>query len=683
MSSVYLLPMSSVHTPHAIVETMMRIDLREPLPSGKSIDFTVDWSYNIVNAKEMWTRGGYETFDDGHEIYTLGQWYPRMAAFDDLNGWQNKQFLGRGEFALEFGDFEVEITVPADHIVASTGTLANAEEVLTATQRESLADAESSKTPVLIVTPDEALANSETAATGTKTWRFEAERVRDFAWASSRRFIWDAMQVDIAGKPVWAMSYYPKEGNPLWERYSTHAIAHTLESYSRHTIPYPYPTALSVNGPVWGMEYPMISFNGPRPEEDGTYSADTKYALISIVIHEVGHNWFPMIINSDERQWTWLDEGLNSFTQFVAEQEWEENYPSRGGHTPGIIEHMTSPDTVPIMTNSESLKQFGANAYAKPSVALNILRETVLGREAFDHAYRQYAERWKFKRPAPADFFRTMEDASGTDLDWFWKGWFYTTGHVDIGIRSVELYELDSRNPEVEQEKLRQRKAEQDAKLISNRANKDIARYTDRFPELNDFYNENDEFTVTPKAQKDYEKLLEDLEPEERELLETDRYFYSVRFVNPGGLAMPIILKMTYEDGSSKVQRIPAEIWRYSLDEVSRLFITQKKITALELDPYLETADADPTNNTWGGEPTRQSFQLFMREESPNLMRLMQKPDSAEDDAETTDPESAPAEDTPQDSATEPDPKAPAGPTSTPPESGKPSDPEQESTNSP
>ncbi len=402
---------------HTIVKTMLRIDLPQPLPPGESFKFEIDWNYQINDSDIVGGRTGCEHFEkDDNYIYEIAQWFPRLVAYTDANGWQHKQYLGSGEFTLELGDYLVRITAPEDHIVAATGVLQNVGEVLTPEQQQRLTDARSASRPTFIVTPEEALENQKEKAEATKTWVFHAQNVRDFAWASSRKFIWDAQGHDVEGNAVMAMSFYPNEGEPLWSKYSTHSIIHTLNVYSRYTFAYPYPTAISVNGPVGGMEYPMICFNGPRPEEDGTYSERTKYGLISVIIHEVGHNYFPMIVNSDERQWTWMDEGLNTFLQYLAEQEWEENYPSSRGEPSKITGYMLSSGQVPIMTNSESILQFGNNAYAKPATALNILRETVLGREQFDFAFKEYARRWKFKRPMPADFFRTMEDASGVDL---------------------------------------------------------------------------------------------------------------------------------------------------------------------------------------------------------------------------------------------------------------------------
>ena len=600
---------------HTIVKTMMRLDLREPLKPKDTTRFHINWSCKINDAKVIGRRTGYEYFEkDQNYIYELGHWFPRMAAYTDVNGWQNKQFMGRGEFTLEFGNYKVAITVPADHIVAATGVLQNPEKVLTKNQRERLKKAESAERPLFVVTPEEALAAQGSKRTDKKTWVFHAENVRDFAFASSRKFIWDAMVQKVEGKPVWAMSYYPNEAAPLWSRYSTHAIAHTLDVYSRFATAYPYPVALSVNGPIHGMEYPMICFCGRRPEEDGTYSKRTKYGLISLVIHEVGHNWFPMMINSDERQWTWMDEGLNSFLQSVAQREWEEKYPARWGTPRNIGSYMSSDRQVPIMTNSESLLQFGGNAYAKPAAALTILRETVLGRELFDFAFKEYCRRWAFKRPEPADLFRTLEDASAVDLDWFWRGWFYTTDHVDIAIEKVRLFEMETGDPENDKALARARKAKEKESLSSIRDKKRVKR-VERFPELLDFYNEYDPLAVTVKDRDDFAELLQGIEDRYKPLLKVKRYFYVLDFVNKGGLVMPVILDMVYEDGTQRQVRIPAELWRRNSKRVSKLFVTQKKIVSVTLDPHLETADTDLSNNHWPRLPVEGVVPLKGHEE--------------------------------------------------------------------
>ncbi|MBC7663243.1 MAG: M1 family metallopeptidase, partial [Caulobacter sp.] len=478
---------------YVINKTMMRIDLPQPLKPGARYSFSMGWSFKVPELNVLGRRSGFERFDEGdkNDLFEIAQWYPRMAAYYDVAGWQNKQYLGDGEFTLEFGDYDIELTVPADHIVASTGELQNPDAVLSAAQRERLRQARTASKPVVIVTQAEAELAEKSRSSATRTWRFKASNVRDFAWASSRKFIWDAQGVKSGANDVMAMSYYPKEGNPLWEKYSTQAVIHTIDQYSKYSFDYPYPTAISVNGPVGGMEYPMISFNGPRPTKDKktgeiTYSKQTKYGLISVIIHEVGHNYFPMIVNSDERQWTWMDEGINSFVQYLAEQAWEENYPRSRSEPRAIVDYMRSKNQVPIMTNSESLLQFGNNAYAKPATALNVLRETVLGRELFDFAFREYAQRWKFKRPTPSDFFRTMEDASGTDLDWFWRGWFYTTDAVDVSVDGITEYGVSSKNPETEKAWKKAQKDLEPVSLTDQRNKGTLARRVDAHPELKD-----------------------------------------------------------------------------------------------------------------------------------------------------------------------------------------------------
>ena len=614
---------------HAIVKTMMRVDLPRPLAPGQSVAFSVDWDYNINDQRRLGGRTGYEYFPkDGNYLYEIAHWFPRMAAYNDVSGWQHKQFLGAGEFTLEFGNYRVAITAPDDHVVASTGVLQNPNEVLTPQQRARLKQAETAKNPVLIVTPDEARAAEARKPTGKKTWVYHADNVRDFAFASSRKFIWDAQGHNVEGNRVMAMSYYPKEGNPLWERYSTHSIIHTLNVYSRYSFTYPYPVAISVNGPVGGMEYPMICFNGPRPEEDGTYTAATKYGLISVIIHEVGHNYFPMIVNSDERQWTWLDEGLNTFLQYLAEQEWEQGYPSRRGEPRNITGYMLSEAQVPIMANSESLLQFGNNAYAKPATALNILRETILGRELFDFAFRTYSQRWKFKRPMPADFFRTMEDASGVDLDWFWRGWFYTTDHVDLAIERVRLFTINTGNPEAEKARQREERAARPTTLSEER-NRALPKRVDQYPSLRDFYNEYDGLVVTERDRAEYQKLLQALTPRERELLQTGLNFYVVDLKNVGGLVMPVILDIEYADGTRGTLYIPAEIWRYNHTDASKLIMTPKEIRSILLDPREQTADADLANNSFPRRPTPTRFQLFKEQRQPNPMQLLERKEPA------------------------------------------------------
>ena len=611
--------------PYKINQTMMRIDLPTPLLAGQQLVFQLEWQYNINEQKVLGGRSGFEYFEeDKNALFEIAQWFPRMAAYYDAVGWQHKQFLGAGEFTLEFGDYDVHLTVPADHVVASTGQLQNGDDVLSALQRERLAQAKTSNKPVLIVTQKEAEAAEKSVSTRQKTWHFKASNVRDFAWASSRKFIWDAQGYKKEGSDLMAMSYYPKEGNPLWEKYSTQAIIHTIEQYNKYSLDYPYPTAISVNGPVGGMEYPMISFNGPRPTKDKktgelTYSKRTKYGLIGVIIHEVGHNYFPMIINSDERQWTWMDEGLNTFVQYLAQQAWEKDYPASRGEPRLIVDYMRSDHQVPIMTNSESLLQFGNNAYAKPATALNILRETVLGRDLFDHAFRQYAQRWKFKRPTPADFFRTIEDASGTDLDWFWRGWFYTTDAVDISVDGITEYGVSSKNPAIEKALEKEQKEAEPPSLTEQR-NEGMARRVDAHPELKDFYNAHDDFTVTNKDRNQYAADLEPLEPWEKALLDQGKHLYLVDFSNLGGLVMPLVLEITLKSGKKFIERVPAEVWRLSPKKITKLIVTDEPMVALTQDPYWETADIDVSNNDWPRKITPSRLELFKQDRNKNDM---------------------------------------------------------------
>jgi hypothetical protein len=639
--------------PHAIVKTMLRLDLPEPLAAGKDYVFKIAWSYPINDCKRINARTGYEFFkEDGNCIYTIAQWFPRLCAYSDYAGWINKQFLGTGEFTLEFGDYQVALTVPDDHLVGATGSLQNPDQVLTASQRERMKKAQGEfKKPVFIVTPEEAKAAEKQKPKGNKTWIFRAENVRDFAFASSRKFIWDAMAVEgathpptperrgeIADRmfrpPVMAMSLYPKEGMPLWDKYSTHAIAHTIQVYSRYTFAYPYPVAWSVNGPIGGMEYPMICFNGPRPEKDGTYPERIKYSLIGVIIHEVGHNWFPMIVNSDERQWTWMDEGLNSFLEYLTEEEWENDWNHRRDER-SMIDYMRLKDRVPVMTNSESIADLGPNAYGQPTAALNILREHVLGREAFDHAFKTYSRRWMFKRPTPSDFFRTLEDASGIDLDWFWRGWFYSTDHVDIAIDEVKWLQLDSRDPSIEKPKKKEEKEEL-PKTLAKERNYPLPKRVDRFPELKDFYDGYDEATVLPSEKKKYETLLKDLREEEidAKLLKTKHNFYVIELSNHGGLIMPVILKLEYTDGSSEEIKLPAEVWRFDSTQTSKLHFTLKELKSVTFDPRQELVDTDIENNFWPRRPVKSKFQLYKEDKATNPMRELTKPkvDEAGDD---------------------------------------------------
>ncbi|HEX9980063.1 MAG TPA: M1 family metallopeptidase [Flavobacterium sp.] len=588
---------------YTVNETMMRINLDKPLKHGEKYTFSIKWWYNINNYMKEGGRSGYEHFDkDGNNLYVLAQFYPRMAVYNDVEGWQNMQFWGSGEFALPFGNFEVNITVPADHFLDGTGVLQNRAEVYTAEQMKRYQQAEKSyDKPVIIVTQSEAEKTEKGFSDKKKTWKFKAENVRDFGISTSRKFICDMMAVKLGGKDVMAVSLYPKEGNPLWEEYSTRIVAHTLKSYSSHTFDYPYPKAISVNAQDQGMEYPMICWNFGRPDESGKYTDRIKYGMMGVIIHEVGHNFFPMIVNSDERQWTWMDEGLNTFLEYLAEIEWEATFPVDRGPARLIVPYMSGDQRglEPIMSNSESIRQFGNNAYGKPAAGLNILRETIMGRDLFDYSFRMYANRWKFKHPTPEDFFRTMEDASGVDLDWFWRGWFYTTDFNDIGIKDVKQYFVSTEAPKNVQapQSTRRKRLVNGGPMVYM-----VAEGSESYkPAMNKAFDVKDIKTFDEYIQANFNA-------EERAKLTNPKYFYQVTFNKPGGLVMPLIVELTYADGTTETQTFPAQIWRLSDAAVTRTFATQKEVRKIVVDPKLETADIDTSNNTWPKTEVKSKF---------------------------------------------------------------------------
>jgi hypothetical protein len=587
---------------YTINQTMMRINLASPMKPNSTISFSIKWWYNINDYQKDGGRSGYELFEkEGNRLYVIAQFYPRMAVYNDVEGWQNMQFWGGGEFALPFGDFDVNITVPADHVMEATGELMNRSEVFTPAQvkRYELAQKSFDK-PVVIVTQAEAEASEKGFSEKKKTWKFSAKNVRDFGIATSRKFIYDAMAVQLESKVVMAASVYPKEANPLWGETSTVTVAHTLKSYSSHTFDYPYPKAVSVSAEDQGMEYPMICWNFGRPDANGVTSEQIKNGMIGVVIHEVGHNFFPMIVNSDERQWTWMDEGLNSFMEFMAEQELGTNFPSRRGPAKNIVPYMSGDQKFlePIMSNSESIIQFGNNAYGKPATGLNILRETIMGRELFDYAFKVYANRWKFKHPTPEDFFRTMEDASAVDLDWFFRGWFYSTDFVDIGIKDVKQYYV-SETPTL---------ALKDAKVRKGRFGVDKGPFVYLIEENNSELKSNQKKALKIEDVKLLSDYVSTLTAEEKGSLKTPKYFYEVEFNKPGGMIMPILVEITYEDGTVDNFKYPAQIWRKSNDSAKKVYATEKAIKKIQIDPKLETADIDVTNNTWPKEELKTKF---------------------------------------------------------------------------
>ena len=601
----YVKNMDGSDASYFINQTMMRLNLDKPLASGEKFSFKIKWWYNINNHIEQGGRSGYEHFPaDGNNSYVIAQFFPRLCVYNNVEGWQNLQFWGSSEFALEFGNYEVNITTPDDHMLGATGVLQNESEVYTKTQQKRLTEAKKSfQNPVIIHNQEEATLAEKNKSKKTKTWKFIAENVRDYAFATSRKFIWDGMAVDINGRTVMAYSYYSKEANPLYGDHSTRAVAQTLKTYSKHTIDYPYHKAISVDGQM-GMEYPQICFNPGRPNPDGTYSDQTKYRMIGVTIHEVGHNFFPMIINSDERQWTWMDEGLNSFVQMLAQMDYEKDYPLSRGLPKNIVGYMKGDQSklTPIMTQGDHLFEFSNNAYAKPAAGLWMLRHTIMGPELFDHAFKTYAKRWAFKHPTPADFFRTMEDASAMDLDWFWRGWFYTTGTNDIGIKEVKKYYVTDKPTE---------RAENMAKR----------RGIDKLPPALYLISEDSpafDKNLKSKKPEDYNLLSdyinENFSSEEKSTLKAPKYFYELVFEKPGDLVMPIIVEIEYEDGSKERKQYPAEIWRLNDTEVTKVFPSSKAISKITIDPDEQTADVDLTNNSWP-KKMETKFEQFKKEQ--------------------------------------------------------------------
>jgi hypothetical protein len=608
---------------YTVNKTMMRVELPTALKPGQKFAFKVDWNYKITDRMTVGGRGGFEFFpEDGNHLFTMAQWYPRLAVYSDFQGWQHHQFTGRGEFALTFGNYKVAITVPSDHVVMATGACQNYPAVLSPAQLARWNKAQTSTEPVEVVTLEEAKKAEQTKATTQKTWVFNAENVRDFAFGSSRKFIWDALAANVEGKKVMCMSAYGKEAYGLYRPFSSKAVAHTIKTYSKFTIPYPYPVAQSIEASN-GMEYPMICFNYGRTEKDGSYTEATKNGMLGVIIHEVGHNFFPMIVNSDERQWSWMDEGLNTYVEYLTEELYDNKFPSRRGPAFAIADYMKLPkdQLEPIMTNSENIIQFGPNAYAKPATGLNILRETIMGRDLFDYAFKEYARRWAFKHPTPADLFRTIEDASAEDLDWFWRGWFYSIDPVDIAIDTVKHAVYDASiavpaartmgprglsKPEVN--------SFEDISKIRNRNDKSIVFLTDVDTTLRDFYwrydrglEPYDSVTKQPAMAMPAAEGLSDAEKAKY----ASANLYEVSFINKGGLVMPIILEFTFEDGTKETQRLPAQIWRKNENKVTKVFLTSKKAVSIQLDPMRETADIDESNNKWPNVSAPSKFALF------------------------------------------------------------------------
>ncbi len=619
---------------HFIDNTVMRVELPQPLASGQDFEFNIEWSYVLIDRVNNITfgRGGYEYFEkDENYLFTITQWFPRMCVYSDFEGWQSDQFTGTGEFALNFGNYDVKMTLPADFVVGGTGVCQNYEQTLTPEQLHRWKKAQASSEPVDIVTLDEANKMEKKKKTkDLKTWHYKAENVRDFAWTACRRFAWDAMSVkNQDGKPVMCMSYYPKESYPIYHRYSTKAVAHTILTYGKFAIPYPYPSAISVEAQN-GMEYPMICFNPGRAEEDGTYSEGAKNACLTVIFHEVGHNYFPMIINSDERQWAWFDEGINTFMQFITEQEWDNNYDSNEGPPHMITDYMNQdPDDLePVMTNSENIVDYFSNAYRKPATALNVLRETVMGREQFDYAFKTYCQKWAFKHPTPADFFRTMEDASGMDLDWFWRGWFFTIEKVDVSLDSIEWLKVDlENNPEPRLDTFTNKIKAPFETLTASRYRDEVKQFpVEKDTALVDFYTNYKPWETADSVQTNTMRRYDELfSKKEKKQLFGDKNYYELRFSNKGGLVTPVILEWTFTDGTKEIERIPVEIWRQNEQKFTQVFVKNKEVKSIKLDPWRETADVDESNNTRPMPTEPKLFMVYKKNKFEQGENMMQK----------------------------------------------------------
>jgi len=568
--------------------TMMKVLLDKPLKSGTSITFAIGWSYPITDRNNfLLSREGYEYFpEDDNTVYLIAHWFPRMAVYNDTEGWQNQQFQKLGEFALEFGDYEVEITVPNDHIVAATGALQNPEKVLTKQQQKRLkAASKSFNKPVMVITKEEATENEQQKSLTKQTWKFYAKNVRDFAFASSRKFLWDAQAVKLPTNTVMAMSFYPKEGLPVWKEESTKAIMHALEVYSEATFDYPYPVCISVNTSNIGMEFPMISFNGGRPK-NGKMSINAKAGMIGTIVHEVGHNWFPMIVSSDERKWMWMDEGLNTF---LHQRTVAERYPMFNSVKPQSIAPFMSGDKNilrPIMTTSDNdlFSQFGANFYIKPTVGLQMLRNSIIGKDLFDAAFKEYANRWKYKHPNPSDLFRTLEDATAVDLDWFFRGWFFTTDNVDMELSNVKWFKVFKEDKNIEDQKNTTR-VEAEGNNITE-APKDFS----DGPEL---------INMVETPEQSYGGFLSRIDDTKLRAELSDKNLYELTIKNLGGLVMPVTIEWEFTDGTKEINTLPAQIWRKNEYKITHVFIKEKEVKTVKLDPNFEFADTNVLNNTF------------------------------------------------------------------------------------
>jgi hypothetical protein len=491
--------------------TVMRVDLDRPLPPGGSATFDVAYRFQVPEHGS--DRMGRERFPEGW-LYEIAQWYPHMAVYDDVRGWNTEQYLGQGEFYLEYGDIDFAVTVPRGFIVAGTGTLQNPLDVLTPAQRARLARALRSDSTVAIIAKDE-VGQPSTRPAGTAptlTWRFAAKNVRDVAWAAAPNFIWDAS----GWNGVLMQSFYPPVADSIW-RESTRMVRHSIKHYSEKWFPYPYPTAINVNGPVGGMEYPMIVFCANRRSRDG---------LFGVTTHELGHEWFPMIVGNNERLHAWMDEGFNSFLNIYSARAYspERDWLRTRGQAEAWAQFAATGRDEPPMLAADRItpNALGAVAYSKPATGLYLLRHQIVDSSRFDAAFREYIRRWAFKHPTPADFFRSMEDGLGEDLSWFWRGWFYRTDVVDQAVDSV-------------------------------RARRDST---------------------------------------------TGAMLTRIFLSSPGGLPMPVDLRLGFADGTTDSVRLPVEVW-YLGNRFGYARQFPNEVIRVEVDPNKNFPDVRRSNNAW------------------------------------------------------------------------------------
>lgn len=568
--------------------TQLRVALPRPLASGQTVRIKLAWRVALVDLDRKGGRTGYMLLSSGDPIFHIAQWYPQPVAFTDYGGWRNVPFVDHGEFAPELGDYNVSLTLPAGQLVAATGVLTNEADVLTGVERTRLARLRQGKVTEIVTAAEAA---TKRRSSETRTWRFAARNVRDFALAASLRYRWDAT---LAGtSAVRAMTFYPSEASALWRPLALPAIGHALDVYGRMTFDYPYPVVQAAFGPNDGMEHTMLAFSRYPPDgPNGTYSRERKRDFLWVLTHEVGHNWFPLIVNSDERAWTWMDEGLTSYLETLATLEWSGDYTTRPNLPAMLGAEREATGRQPPMTPANAVVDLFPTQYHRPAAALQVLRELVLGRETFDRAFRAYARAWMFKRPTPGDFFRTINQESGADLDWFWRAWFFSTDHVDLSLERVAALRLVAVPADAIP-------APADATPPANltvlrNAAEGRRLMVEQVPRLADAYDRIPERTLagaTPSAHAvvDVQRTLD--------ALGQGGVFYELDIRNRGGVVSPVPIRIDYRDGTSERYVVPVELWFGDTKRAQHILWRAKSIRSVTLDPDAATGDVDRGNN--------------------------------------------------------------------------------------